>query len=404
MVEINGRVETAEITGKKAMADGNITSIGPSVEMSGAAGGRGVKIPCAEETIAMRNVPRRARTYFIFAVLSSATLAGGSSSPAAEPQKAAESAAKKYTATALLELQPSLRRFPSAAAERDESAEFKNLRATQMQLVKSSFVIIAALRDPKVYEQPSIKREEDRHHAATWLAEHIQVKCPDHLAGIITVSLTSGDPKEAAVLVNAVVNTYMNEVVNVDRQVRRERLTELQQISAEKENEVRAKREQLKRELESIGAGDDETMKARAQMAVSMYAEFQREFQRMRSEHRALLGKLQVAKRVLADLPKAEVPEIEVAVLLNCNPRYRDLQRRLVHLELRRLHSGDVPAGNEATPHVRPDPDGFRLDQEATRDLGATVSRHGPRRQAPRIGRGDPPLERPGGYLHRAVN
>ena len=70
----------------------------------------------------------------------------------------------------------------------------------------------------------------------------------------------------------------------------------------EKEDEVRAKRNQLKRELEAIGAGDDEQVRARGQMAVQMYAEFQREFQRMRSEHRILLGKLQDAKRAMKEL------------------------------------------------------------------------------------------------------
>ena len=78
------------------------------------------------------------------------------------------------------------------------------------------------------------------------------------------VTATEPDREDAAAMVNAVVDAYMNEVVNYDRQQRRDRLSDLQQISAEKENEVRTKREQLKRELENIGAGDDETMKARS--------------------------------------------------------------------------------------------------------------------------------------------
>ena len=51
-------------------------------------------------------------------------------------------------------------------------------------------------------------------------------------------------------LVNAVVGAYMNEVVDADRRMRRERLSDLQKITTEKEDEIRTKREQLKREEE----------------------------------------------------------------------------------------------------------------------------------------------------------
>ena len=101
-------------------------------------------------------------------------------------------------------------------------------------------------------------------------------------AAVMQVTATQPDPSDAAAIVNAVVDAYMNEVVNGDRQARRIRLSDLQKIYAEKENEVRTKREQLKRELENHGVGDDQQMLLRAQLAQSMYAEFEREYQSMR--------------------------------------------------------------------------------------------------------------------------
>ena len=99
--------------------------------------------------------------------------------------------------------------------------------------------------------------------------------------------------QDAAAIVNAVVDAYMNEVVNRDRQERRIRLSELQQISAEKETQVRTSRQQLKRELENIGRPDDQTIAARTTLAVDMYASAMREFQFMRAQHRSLVGKLE---------------------------------------------------------------------------------------------------------------
>ena len=217
-----------------------------------------------------------------------------------------------------------------------------------MQLIKSPFVLTAALREPKV-NQPSIQREDARHHAVAWLGEVIQVKCPDEKTGILTVSLTSSDPREAAALVNAVVNAYWNEVVQYEQMRRRVRLSELQAISAKKGEEVRAKREQLKRELEALGYGDDQTITARTQLAISIYAQFQSEFQKMRAEHRSLLGKIAEAKAALKDLPAAEIAAIEVAALLNKDPAFRDLQQRrtLLELESDKLHASGGTATTE---------------------------------------------------------
>ena len=62
---------------------------------------------------------------------------------------------------------------------------------------------------------------------------------------------------------------------------------------------------------------------------MNMYAEFQGEFQRMRAQHRVLLGKLKEDEEGLGGLAQTPtIPETEVVMLLNNNPMYRDLQSR----------------------------------------------------------------------------
>jgi capsular exopolysaccharide synthesis family protein len=260
----------------------------------------------------------------------------------------------QYQAMALLEFAPSnptILGKQTADQAQVIANEFEIFRDTQQSLIKSRFVIMAALRDPKLKNRACILREDAKHNTVEWLTDEVRVDPALKNAGLMQVSTTQPDPEDAAAIVNAVVDAYWNEVVNADRQQRRDRLSELQQISAEKENEVRTKREQLKRELENIGAGDEQTMAVRTQLASSMYAEFQRQFQGMRAEHRMLLGKLQEAKRALADLPGAEIPETEVVVLLNNNPMYRDLQTRLGFLRQAKMAHGIALApGTRETP------------------------------------------------------
>ena len=294
----------------------------------------------------MGHFSRHARQLLLVAAFAFTAFSRGSALAADEFEDEAAPPVKKYTATAYLQVERHVPHILPQSAEKDDPGEFEYFRATQMQLVKSQFVIIAALRDPKVQKQPSIQREEDRHHAVAWLEKEIHVKCPDPQAGVLTVSLTSSDPQEAAVLVNAVVAAYMNEFVNGDRLARRERLWRLQQITAEKENEVRIKREQLRRELENIGvAGDDQTAAARVQLAMTMSVQFQSELQRMKSEHRILLGELAEAKERMTNLPSNEIAAVQVAAILNNNPTYHEMQSRIANLELeiRRSRNANPP-------------------------------------------------------------
>ena len=183
----------------------------------------------------MRIVLNHARASIAAPLMGAAMVIGGHVSQAEEPVKVAELAGKKYTATASLLIERRQPHILRGAAEKDDPGEFECFRATQMQLLKSPFVLMAALREPKVKYLPGVVREDGRHRVLAWLGKAICVGCPERTAGVVTVSFTDSDPQEAAALVNAVVNAYLNEVVNYDRQLRRVKLSELQQISAEKE-------------------------------------------------------------------------------------------------------------------------------------------------------------------------
>ena len=271
----------------------------------------------------------------------------------------------QYKAEAYLELAPAMPTIlgKPTADQLQIVNEFEIFRDTQQNLIKYRFVITAALRNPKLKNRPCIIREDAKHNAIQWLTDEIHVEFPGKNAGIMKVSATEPNADDAAAIVNAVVDAYMNEVVDADKQGRRDRLSQLQQITAEKENEVRTMRERLKRELENVGAGDDQTMAARGMLAVQMYAEFQREFQKMKSDHRILLGRLQEAKKTLTELPEAEISEAEVVMILNMNPTFRDLQGRLQVLEqMNRIHT------NAAAPKMK-EPPGFVRTKE---DLDTT--------------------------------
>jgi uncharacterized protein involved in exopolysaccharide biosynthesis len=275
----------------------------------------------------------------------------------------------RYTAKATLviaALEPTTLSRPGEKVDLEEFAIFRN---SQAELIRERFVIQAALRNNKLKNLPSLVREDAKHNSVAWLTDHIHVTFPEGKSGIMEVSATLPDPKEAAAIVNAVVEAYMDVVVNVDREKRHERYDSLSAVAVEKEEEVRRKREQLKRELESIGAGDDQTVSLRGQMAVSIYAEYQRELQTLKFDRNALQGQLEAANsalKVLADASNDNTSELEISGLLYSIPGYRELfTRKMLHGVEKKPPSADSKA------QILPDPGKDNKSGKAPPEPGA---------------------------------
>jgi len=269
----------------------------------------------------------------------------------------------RYTATATLLVAPSEPHLLGGSAEKPDWTEFELFRNNQTGLIHEHYVIQAALRDsPKLKNLPSIQREDVKHNAVAWLTKQIRVETPNN-TGILKVSATESDPQEAAAIVNAVVDAYMDQVVNGERAKRRERFESLQHIATEKEDEVRKMRQVLKSDLESLGVGDNQSLSVRGQMAMQIYVEHQRELQAMRRERTEMQGQLQVAmtmQKMLSENSSGNaVSDLEVSSLLFTIPVYRELHSRIMLHDLDKYHAArttkPAPAeseGKQSDPDV----------------------------------------------------
>jgi hypothetical protein len=94
-----------------------------------------------------------------------------------------------------------------------------------MQLLKSPYVLNAALRDPAIANLEMLKSKED---AKEWLRSHLDISRPVK-SNIIRVALTSKHPREAIQVVDVVVNSYLKEVQEVGRDQRAELLQGLRE-------------------------------------------------------------------------------------------------------------------------------------------------------------------------------
>lgn len=141
----------------------------------------------------------------------------------------------RYTATAVLRIkaQPEFLLYPT----RRGPAEFALYKATQAELIRSNFVLVAALRSLNTPKSDSLEWDATAAAAATevirqqpdavrWLYDRLRVDFPGS-GELMRIRLTVREPNAAAALVNAVVESYMDEIVAAERSEQLRRLDEL---------------------------------------------------------------------------------------------------------------------------------------------------------------------------------
>ena len=227
----------------------------------------------------------------------------------------------RYTANSYLRVatQEPVMVFPTEQVR--VQTEFEIYKATQQQLIKSRFVLTAALRDPSVTNLACVQAEED---PVSWLARELRVNYPGK-AEIMEVALTGTDPKEVTALVRAVVDAYMDEVVDVERNQRRQQLSELDRVYTDKETEVRQKRTDLRQLAEQLGTSETDVLSLKQQNALQELAAFRSELMKTQFLLMRRKGELKALQAELEGIDKLEVSDIELAAAAYGDPVARRL-------------------------------------------------------------------------------
>jgi uncharacterized protein involved in exopolysaccharide biosynthesis len=134
------------------------------------------------------------------------------------------------------------------AAPRETESEFDRRLRTQAALIKSRPVLLIALRRNEVAGLSIVR---NRPNPVEWLEQTLQVDRPND-TDLFRVSLTGEKPEEQAVLVNAVVDAYKEEVVKADRNRGLSRLDEIEKIYSASAEKLFVKRDMLKRLAETL--------------------------------------------------------------------------------------------------------------------------------------------------------
>lgn len=122
----------------------------------------------------------------------------------------------EYTAVARLRVsQKAESILPTNGPRTDHTKEWPAYRETQRALVKSQFVLLAALRKNDLMQMAMI-REQGNDYIA-WLQENFKARFTSPESEILDLKISYRDAEEAKRMVNAVQAAYLREVVDAER-------------------------------------------------------------------------------------------------------------------------------------------------------------------------------------------
>ncbi len=198
----------------------------------------------------------------------------------------------KYSAYALLrvsecEPQPLIpdQRGSSAPAER----YFEN---TQLALIKSRPIILAALRRPGVSELAIVRSQED---PAAWLEENLKASFLEK-TDILRISLDGTEAKELPVLVNAVKDAYMEEEVNAQRNKKLALLDDVEKVYLSSDEKIRNQRAALRDLAQRLKSSDVQALSIKQKAILDGYASLRKELSLLQAQVRSAETALAVRK------------------------------------------------------------------------------------------------------------
>lgn len=224
-----------------------------------------------------------------------------------------------YQASSLLRL--SSTRNSLVFNKEEGKGDFDLFKGTQKELVRSSFVMTAALRNPAVAELSIIRQQAE---PIDWLVNNVQVNTPSNTE-IMQISVELPEPKDAINLVNAVVQAYQSEVVNFEQNSRQHRLDEVGRIFTEKESELRRKRNELKQLTAQLGSSDTDALSFKQQFMVQELGDLRRQLVDVQSKLWNAEAELETAETIAAAAQEGTITDEVLEAALLSDSVYRSL-------------------------------------------------------------------------------
>ncbi|MFM7135446.1 MAG: GumC family protein [Planctomycetota bacterium] len=232
-----------------------------------------------------------------------------------------------------------------------DSAEYEGYRKTQVQLIKSPLVLMAALRRPGVNSLQMLQWEEDK---VGWLMRNVQVSAPME-SEVIQIRLRGEDPREITTIVNAVTNAYLTDVVNKEKAERLSRRDTLEKKYKENMADIRSRLDTYHNLAKTLGTTDSTEVATQRALLLDHLGTLRAQQTHLQRDIAMVDAELAVmdAKARGEITLEQSVPEEMVDAMVLRDPQFVELRDRLSDLEEAVLYQEQRSARGPNDPAVK---------------------------------------------------
>jgi Mrp family chromosome partitioning ATPase/capsular polysaccharide biosynthesis protein len=236
----------------------------------------------------------------------------------------------KYTTTSMIQV--SMWDQPIYARENPQGlGDFNTYLKTQADLLRSQFVLTAALRDPEVASLPMLREQVD---PIQFLIDELKIETKDG-SEIIKMSLSGEDPRGIARIVNAVQQAFFDEVVVGELKRKKERLRVLEDQIQKNQAEVKLKRKNLEQAEEGEKPATEIQQALNAQFAAGQVARLKEVVFGLEAEIKALMARRDASQQRIDHLSSELPTDAALVEAAENDPRVRELTGQLDKLQSR---------------------------------------------------------------------
>lgn len=232
-----------------------------------------------------------------------------------------------------------------------DNAEYEAYRKTQVQLIKSPFVLTSALRRPGI---SSLSTLNDEHDPVGYLVRNIQVSAPME-SEVVQVRMRGENAKEVTQIVNAVTQAYLTDVVNKEKSERLQRRDTLERKYKENMAEVRANLDTYYNLTKSLGTSDSAEVATQRSLLLDHLQTLRAQLNQTQRDLTLIDAELAImdAKDRGEISLEQSVPEETVDAMLLRDPEFAELRERLSGIEESMAYQAERSARGDNDPAVK---------------------------------------------------
>jgi capsular exopolysaccharide synthesis family protein len=233
-----------------------------------------------------------------------------------------------------------------------DSAEYESYKKTQLQLMKSPYVLQAALRKPGIENLETLR--EAGGDPIGWLSRGLMVTASPE-SEVVQVRLRGKNAEDVAKILNAVTTSFLDDVVNKERTERLGRRDALEKKFKENMAELRTRRETLNNLARTLGTRDSSEVSTQRGLLMDHVGSLRGLLVQTKRDIAAIDAELWIAEaRETGEIsPEDSVPEEMIDATLARDPQISELNDRLVQIEEAISFQQQRSARSASEPAVR---------------------------------------------------